>query len=293
MDPRNFQEAVDMLKISFGGGTLARNHILQYIQSNECKKPRKATVEEHVRRITTLVSLANQSAGTDAIVTKIKLNELLLCTMPNQWQQNFKLSGHTIADMTTGKFITYFSEVKDVYDSEQPTVRRNVSGGRFGYGQERGGRQPFVRGKGRFFVNGRGGQGRFPNWSRGRGGNFYRRNFNNYYRGGGSFNNYNGRYQRNQFNNRNARGFNRGTGTNGNTNNNRNYNNNQGNNRQTYWTEGNWWDNMNNQNNNEGNENNTNTQENRIVEVNHWETVNNNREGWDRTRYYNDPSHGR
>jgi len=62
----NFQDAIDMMKISFGGGTLARNHILQYIQTNDCKKPHKTTVEEHVRRITTLVSLANQSAGKDA-----------------------------------------------------------------------------------------------------------------------------------------------------------------------------------------------------------------------------------
>jgi hypothetical protein len=104
-----FQEAIDMLKVSFSGGTLARNHILQYIQSNDCKKPHKATVEEHVRRITTLVSLANQSVGTDAQVMKVKLNELLLSTMPNKWQQNFKLSGHTISDMMTDKFITYSS----------------------------------------------------------------------------------------------------------------------------------------------------------------------------------------
>jgi hypothetical protein len=72
----------------------------------------------------------------DAEVTKVNLNELLLATMPNQWQQNFKLSGHTIADMMTDKFITYFSEVKDAYDSEQPmknNQNRNLIG-RFGGG---------------------------------------------------------------------------------------------------------------------------------------------------------------
>jgi len=140
--PDTFKHAVDMMKISFGGGTLARNHILQYILTNDCKKPRKSTVEEHVRRITTLVSLANQSAGTDAEVTKVKLNELLLATMPSQWQQNFKLSGHTISDMTTDKFIMYFSEVKDVHDSEQQPGKNNQNKGmtgRFGRGFGRGG----------------------------------------------------------------------------------------------------------------------------------------------------------
>jgi hypothetical protein len=282
--PETFQEAIDMLKISFGGGTLARNHILQYIQTNECKKPRKSTVEEHVRRITTLVSLANQSAGTDAVVTNVKLNELLLSTMPNQWQQNFKLSGHTIADMTTDKFITYFSEVKDVYDSEQLTNRRSIFGGRCGLGQERGGRQPFIRGRGRFSYN-RNGRGRFSTWRRG---GFYRRNFNNnFYRGGNSFNHQNRGGQRNQYNRGSSRGSNGGGMRRNENMNDGGYNNNQRNHGQTYyWNESNWNE-RHDQNNNQRNDNNTNIQENRIVEVNHWETMNNNREGWDQTRYYN------
>jgi hypothetical protein len=290
----SFEEAVNMMKISFGGGTMARNHILQYIQSNDCKKPRKSTVEEHVRRIVTLISLANQSTGTDAKVTKIKTNELLLSTMPNQWQQNFKLSGHTIADMTTDKFITYFSEVKSVYDSEQPIVRGTTQGrGPRSLGQ-RGGRmgQIWNRGGGRFSFNGRSGRGRGfnNNWRRNNG---FRYNFNNFYRGGyGKNYQRNGANSRNQFGYHRGRGFNRsGRNTNGRFNDNRQQSNN---NHQNYWNEYNeWQQNGNSMNNsNYGNGEDTNTQENRIVEVNHWETVNNtnNREEWDRTRYRYNPS---
>jgi hypothetical protein len=295
----SFEEAINMMKVSFGGGTMARNHILQYIQSNECKKPRKSMVEEHVRRITTLISLANQSTGTDAEITKVKTNELLLTTMPNQWQQNFKLSGHVIADMTIDKFITYFSEVKSVYDSEQQ-VGRNSTQGRgprfFGRGYGRTG-QFWNRGGGRFTF-GRGGRGRtYNNWRRG-GGSRYN-NYNNFYRG--SYGSY--YYQRNKSNATNQFGHNTGRNLNrsGRNLNGRFNNNNQGNynDHQNYWNDNNnnwrqtWNSTTNNNNNDQGNEiHASNAQENRIIEVNHWEATNNvnNREGWDRTRYYYNPS---
>ena len=290
-----FEEAIGMMKISFGGGTLARNHILQYIQTNDCKKPRKPTVEEHVRRISALVSLANQSAGTDAVVTKTKLNELLLVTMPSQWQQNFKLSGHTIADMTTDKFITYFSEVKGVYDTEQQANKNNQGrGGRFGRMYGRGGR--FDRGGGRFSSFVRGGRGRFSTWGRGNG--FYgRRSFNNSYRGGAfNYNNQNGGNRNNR--NNGGRNFYRANGRGMNTTGGRfntNTNNQGSNNHHVYWNDNNDWNTSNNQGNNgnNGNDMNAEVRENRIVEVNHWETLNNNREAWDRTRYAYHPSQGR
>jgi hypothetical protein len=105
----NFQDAIDMMKIFFGGGTLARNHILQYIQTNDCKKPRETTVEEYMRRITTLVSLANQSTGTDAEVTKVRFNELLFSTMPNQWKREFESSYRVLTNMTTRELVDFFS----------------------------------------------------------------------------------------------------------------------------------------------------------------------------------------
>jgi hypothetical protein len=280
-----FQESINMLKMSFGGGTLARNHILQYVQTNECKKPRKATVEEHVRRITTLISLANQSAGTDAVVTKTKLNELLLSTMPNQWQQNFKLSGHTIADMTTDKFITYFSEVKGVYDSEQQSINNNYRGRgttRYGRGFGRFGRSN-NRSGGRFSYNRGGRGGRFLYWNNRNNFSYNRYPRNNFYRGGTP------NYNNNQNGRNGGRKNNRTAGRNMMGGRYYNNNNNQGNNYQNYWNENNDWSIMNNQTDNENREN-TETGENRIVEINHWETSNNNREAWDRTRYAYDPS---
>ena len=289
--PDTFKHAVDMMKISFGGGTLARNHILQYILTNDCKKPRKSTVEEHVRRITNLVSLANQSAGTDAEVTKVKLNELLLATMPSQWQQNFKLSGHTISDMTTDKFIMYFSEVKDVHDSEQQPGKNNQNKGmtgRFARGFGRGGGR-FNRGGGRFMSNRGGRNGRFSSWGS-RNSSFRGRGYlpyNNFFRGNGG-NQQGGR-------NNGGRNFYRTTGRNINTTggrftNNRSTNQ-EGNNRHVYWNDSNW-NTLNNPENN-GNNPNTETQENRIVEVNHWELLNNNAETWDRTKYGYYPSQGK
>jgi hypothetical protein len=43
--PETFKSAINMMKISIRGGTLAINHILQFIQTNNCKKPQKPTVE--------------------------------------------------------------------------------------------------------------------------------------------------------------------------------------------------------------------------------------------------------
>ena len=122
-----FQEAINMLKVFFGGGRFARNRILQYILTDECSKTRESTVKEHVRRIATLVSLANWSAGTDTEVTEARFNELLFSTMPDQWKREFELSYCVLSDMTTREVVDFFKRIEDVYNeivyNDMDTIR--------------------------------------------------------------------------------------------------------------------------------------------------------------------------
>ena len=58
-----FKDAMKDLRVSFGGGAYAKDNILNYLEGAEVRKPKDVTVQQHVRRIQHMITVANKSAG--------------------------------------------------------------------------------------------------------------------------------------------------------------------------------------------------------------------------------------
>jgi hypothetical protein len=167
-----FESAVRKMKIAFGGGEKARDHIIEYMKSDSCRKPKKSTVRDHSRRMQALMKLANEAEGTESPLNEAKFNKILLNSFPSEWKTAFIIGGGNISNMSTEDLINHFSEVKIEYDNKEAKNKGQWSGrGNAGRGFGRGNRQygqQFRRnfrngGRGRGFVYGR-------NPGRGRGG---------------------------------------------------------------------------------------------------------------------------
>jgi hypothetical protein len=176
MSEEAFQSALRKMKVAFGGGEKARDHIIEYMKSDSCRKPKKSTVRDHSRRMQALMKLANEAEGTESLLNEAKFNKILLNSFPNEWKTAFIIGGGNISNMTTEDLINHFSEVKIEYDNKEARNKTQWSGrGRnAGRGYGRGSRQynQYYTGRGfRSPGRGRGNMnGRGPGRGRGRGG---------------------------------------------------------------------------------------------------------------------------
>jgi hypothetical protein len=118
-----FEAAIKKMRIAFGGGERARDHIIEYMKSEACRKPRKSTVRDHSRRMQALMKLANEAEGTESQLDEAKFNKILLNSFPREWKTAFIIGGGNISNMNTESLITHFSEVKIEFDNREKNSR--------------------------------------------------------------------------------------------------------------------------------------------------------------------------
>ena len=115
-DKATWDKCIQQMKISFGGGTLARDHILDYLKTPECIKKRSSTVEDHTRRIMRIINIANEVQGTIPKIDNRQALTIIKNTMPRLWQANFSVSGLTIESCSLQELINYFAQQKRTTD---------------------------------------------------------------------------------------------------------------------------------------------------------------------------------
>ena len=104
------------MKISFGGGNQARDHIIDYLQTNKCMKRKSSTVKDHVHWINHIIQVANQVQGTINPINQQQALKIIKNTMPRNWQANFSISGLSIKTCTQQDLINYFAQQKRTAD---------------------------------------------------------------------------------------------------------------------------------------------------------------------------------
>ena len=125
-DEDAWNDAIDMMKRSFAGGSKAREQIIDYISTTNCRKPVNISVEQHVRRILQLINYANESNGDGPrIDSDYQKNKLLLQSFPLKWQRNWNISGNDLADTSVEELINYFAQQKVSADEEFHSKRGN------------------------------------------------------------------------------------------------------------------------------------------------------------------------
>ena len=111
-----WMQCITQMKISFGGGTLARDHIAEYLKTTECTKKKSSTVEDHVRRIKRIINIANEVQGTIPQIDHKQALTYIKDTMPRAWQANFSVSGISIESCSEQELINYFAQQKRTTD---------------------------------------------------------------------------------------------------------------------------------------------------------------------------------
>jgi hypothetical protein len=112
----NWKLALKELKRAFAGGIKARDNILRYLSSNACKKKPDTAVDSHVRRISQLISYANESEGLKSETTTFEHNDIIFQTLPQVWRHAFESSGRDLSTVTIQEMIDFFSLQKEYFD---------------------------------------------------------------------------------------------------------------------------------------------------------------------------------
>lgn len=120
-----WEVAIMMMKRSFAGGKKARDHILEYLDTKDCRKNVKISVNDHIRRIDQLLDYADESEGSEAITTRYKRNKIIVNTFPKPWQHNLATAAIDLEATTSYELIDFFSEQKDHFDDAFKRKKEN------------------------------------------------------------------------------------------------------------------------------------------------------------------------
>ena len=133
----NFETALAAMVSNFCGGSKTRDHIIAYLESPECRKPKKTVVNQHIMRLQKIISVANSVEGTEDEIDDRKTRKIIFKSMPLVWQRNWSNAGKEIATCTIDEMKDYFNQQKIIMDSEVYQNNRQNNNQRGGRGRGR------------------------------------------------------------------------------------------------------------------------------------------------------------
>lgn len=119
-----FEQLFDDFLTDESGTLTPRDDLLAYLESDACKKPRKANVKTHVDRIETLCLYANRLRGVKAELTDDAITMMIFQSFPNAWLNEFKLNRGRPTDFTRAQIVEYFSTKKSVQDASEDNNKK-------------------------------------------------------------------------------------------------------------------------------------------------------------------------
>ena len=141
----------------------SKGDLIEYLKSEECKKPMKASVATHQDRMEELMRFSRMLEGSRPNLTDDEQKLILFRSFPEAWQINWNRTQVTPQSATVEKLMQYMCNEKEYADKEwkkNHKKKENKGDNKSNY-QGRGG-----RGRG---YQGRGGRGGRGNGGRGRG----------------------------------------------------------------------------------------------------------------------------
>ena len=143
--------------------TDSKGDLIEYLKSEECKKPMKASVATHQDRMEELMRFTTMLEGSRPNLTEDEQKLILFRSFPEAWQINWNRTQVTAQEATVEKLMRYMCSEKEYADKEwKKNHKKKENGENKGYQGRNGG------GRGRGFQ-GRGGRGRGREGGRGGG----------------------------------------------------------------------------------------------------------------------------
>ena len=143
--------------------TDSKGDLIEYLKSEECKKPMKASVATHQDRMEELMRFTTMLEGSRPNLTEDEQKLILFRSFPEAWQINWNRTQVTAQEATVEKLMRYMCSEKEYADKEwKKNHKKKENGENKGYQGRNGG------GRGRGYQ-GRGGRGRGREGGRGGG----------------------------------------------------------------------------------------------------------------------------
>lgn len=96
-----------------------RDALLKYLETDDCKKPRKVETRAHANRIETLCLYANRLTGTKAELSEDAITQVIFNTFPNAWLNEFRLARGDPSQVTRESMLEFFVTKKAVQDAAE------------------------------------------------------------------------------------------------------------------------------------------------------------------------------
>ena len=79
----------------YSNSATPRDDLIRYLQSEDCKKPRKINPDEHATRLETLCLYANRLEGLEAELMENQITMIIFNFFPEPWKRDYKIGrGH-------------------------------------------------------------------------------------------------------------------------------------------------------------------------------------------------------
>ena len=96
-----------------------RDDLVRYLLSDECKKPRKVSPDDHATRIETLCLYANRLEGLEAPLTEAKITMIIFNSFPEPWKRDFKIGRGRPETATRSVIMEYMNLRKTFADADE------------------------------------------------------------------------------------------------------------------------------------------------------------------------------
>jgi hypothetical protein len=114
-----FLAEFDRFVTHYSNSASPRDDLIRYLLSDECKKPRKVSPDDHATRIETLCLYANRLLGLEADLTEERITMIIFNSFPEPWKRDFKIGRGRPEGATRGVIMEYMNLRKTYADADE------------------------------------------------------------------------------------------------------------------------------------------------------------------------------
>jgi hypothetical protein len=114
-----FIEEINNFTALISNSASPRDDLIRYLTSDECKKPRKVSPDDHATRIETLCLYANRLRGTEAPLGEERITMLIFNSFPEPWKRDFKIGRGRPENFTRSAIMEYMNLRKTYADVDE------------------------------------------------------------------------------------------------------------------------------------------------------------------------------
>jgi len=114
-----FRQEFNRFVTLYSNSACPRDDLIKYIQSDECKKPRKVNPDDHATRIETLCLYANRMEGLEAELTEGRITMFIFNSFPEPWKRDFKIGRGRPENADRKNILEYMNLRKTYADDDE------------------------------------------------------------------------------------------------------------------------------------------------------------------------------